>query len=83
MSLTEILEFFFGMLLTALLPFLSFWITKAIEHGVAVSLSIIILPFLGVYFFRSKYKQIGVGIFIGLIPLLFLTAVFIMVSGLH
>lgn len=81
--MTKILEFIFGILLTIIIPFLGFWITKVIEHGIAASLSIIIMPFLGFYFFKSKHKQIGIGIFVGLVPLLLLTAAFIMLSSLH
>jgi len=69
--------------LAVIITFFGMLITKLIEHGVGVVLSIILIPFIGIYLFKSKHKQIGIGVFIGLIPVILFALVFIEMSKLH
>jgi hypothetical protein len=81
--LKKFLDIFFGILLAIVIPVIGMLITKLIEHGIGVILSIILFFFIGIYLFRSKNKQIGIGIFIGLIPVILFTLFVIEISKLH
>jgi len=81
--LKKIINISLGILLALVIPFLGLLITNILDHGSAVLLSIIITPFVGLYLLKTKFKQIGIGILIGIIPLAFLTITFIGLSKLH
>jgi len=82
-DLKKILFIIIGVIISIVIPLLGLYLTNIFENGFAVTLSLIVLPLIGFLTLKSKYKPVGIGIFIGLIPMGFLAFIFIMVSKLH
>lgn len=79
----KFLRIIFGILLALFVAFLGFLLTNLIDHGFAVLLFISLVPFLGIYFYKSKYKDVGIGVFLGLIPLIIITLAIIGLRNAH
>jgi hypothetical protein len=82
-KIKHILFVLLGVIISFVIPFLGLYLTNIFDDGSAVSLSLICLPIVGLLTFKSKYKSVGLGIFIGLIPVGILTFTFITLSQLH
>ncbi|MBC8756093.1 hypothetical protein H2O64_15555 [Kordia sp. YSTF-M3] len=58
--------------------------TSLLNHIVPLAISMIATPLLTLYLFNTpKYKTIGTGMSIGLIPLGFITFIFYQITKLH
>ena len=82
-EIKRILFIIIGVFISVIIPILGLYLTNVFENGFAITLSLIVLPFIGFFTFKSKYKSIGVGIFIGLIPIGILAFIFAVASQLH
>ncbi|TCI90964.1 hypothetical protein [Tenacibaculum sp. M341] len=83
MLLKKILDVFYGFVLSIILVLLGLLVTTLIIHGIAVIISIIIIFFVGIYLFINKRKQLAIGVFIGLIPIVLFTLSIIKMGRLH
>ncbi|WP_299683581.1 hypothetical protein [uncultured Dokdonia sp.] len=79
----KLLNITYGIAIAFIFPFFGLLITNWLEHGFALALSVIVIPLIGVFFLKSKHKQIGIGIFIGYIPVLVFALSFLVISKLH
>jgi hypothetical protein len=82
-EIKKILFIIFGVIVSVIIPILGLYLTNIFEDGFAVTMSLIVLSFIGFLTYKSKYKLVGIGIFIGLIPISLLAFMFIIVSKLH
>jgi len=77
------LNLLFGIIISFGVALFGMLFTHLSDKGFFVVLFIIIIPFLGFYFLKSKKKHIAIGVFIGLIPIIFLAITIITLSKLH
>ena len=79
----KLIKIILGIILAILIPMLGILVTKYFEDGIYTLLSIILVLFVGIYLLKSKYREIGIGIIIGTIPVIMVTIGFIIISNLH
>lgn len=80
----KLLHIILGIILSLAIPFLGLLLTSYTDDVLAVLFSIILIPIIGIsLFMQAKFKQIGFGLLLGLIPLAFLVGAFVVASSLH
>jgi len=72
-----------GIILSIVIIIGGLLLTKLIEHGVGIFISIILVPIIGYFFYIDNYKAIGLGMFISTVPIILAGILFMIVSSLH
>lgn len=81
--LIKVFYFFMGIILSIVIIIGGLLLTKLIEHGVGIFISIILVPIIGYFFYIDNYKAIGLGMFISTVPIILAGILFMIVSSLH
>ncbi|WP_420574527.1 hypothetical protein [Kordia sp.] len=80
----KIARILFGIILSFAIPFLGLLITSKIDNVNAVILTLFATPILAIYLkWFSKYKFIGLGMLIGLLPVALIVYIFSQLSRMH
>lgn len=79
----KIIKIILGIIIAILIPMLGILVTKYFEQGIYTLLSIIFVLFVGICLLKSNYREIGIGIIIGTMPVIIVTLGFIIISNLH
>ncbi|WP_028980946.1 hypothetical protein [Sporocytophaga myxococcoides] len=81
--LIKVFHFFIGVILSIVIIIGGLLLTKLIEHGVGIFISIVLVPIIGYLFYIDNYKAIGLGMFISTVPIIIAGILFMILSSLH